>query len=86
MDPSDKSRPAQRGFLRNPLLFAIPILIGLFVTRSPYLMAATAPSEGKPWADVPIALVTTPQYATKQVWTPLTDVTLREVLRAMGDY
>jgi hypothetical protein len=66
MDPPTKYNPP-RGIMTNRLLLAIPILIGLFVTRSPYLMSATAPAEGKPWADAPIALITTPQYESKQV-------------------
>ncbi|KAK6216023.1 hypothetical protein LQW54_003999 [Pestalotiopsis sp. IQ-011] len=66
MDPPVRAKQPQRGIFGNPLLIAIPILIGLFFTRSPYMMAATAPAENKPWADTPIKLITTPQYETKQ--------------------
>ena len=30
-------------------------------------MTSEAPAAGKPWADKPIALITTPQYETKKV-------------------
>ncbi|KAI0407290.1 hypothetical protein F4802DRAFT_554912 [Xylaria palmicola] len=56
----------RRRLLDRPILLAIPILIGLFVTRSPLLMTSTAPSPSKPWADAPLTLITTPQYETKQ--------------------
>ncbi len=55
---------------RSFLLLAVPILVGLFVTRSPFMMASTAPSESKPWADGPMKLIPTPQYATKKVCGP----------------
>lgn len=58
---------ANQGLLSRPLLLVIPILIGLFLTRSPYMMATVAPSASKPWADGPIKLVATPQYETKKV-------------------
>ncbi|KAK8136785.1 hypothetical protein PG984_004725 [Apiospora sp. TS-2023a] len=57
---------ANQGLLSRPLLLVIPILIGLFLTRSPYMMATVAPSASKPWADGPIKLVATPQYETKK--------------------
>ncbi|ORY57758.1 uncharacterized protein BCR38DRAFT_461052 [Pseudomassariella vexata] len=65
MDPPVRYQP-RGGILSKPLYLAIPILIALFFTRSPYFMATTAPSEGKPWADTPIRLITTPQYETKR--------------------
>ncbi|KAH8682286.1 hypothetical protein BX600DRAFT_39442 [Xylariales sp. PMI_506] len=66
MDPSVKSKPSQRGTLPSILFLVIPLLVGVFLTRSPYMMAATAPSTHKPWADTPIELITTPQYQTKE--------------------
>ncbi|KAI0126850.1 hypothetical protein BJ170DRAFT_630248 [Xylariales sp. AK1849] len=66
MDPPAKYNSPRGGLLRNRLLLAIPILIGLFFSRSPYTMMATSPTEGKPWADTPIKLLTTPQYQTKE--------------------
>ncbi|KAK9416427.1 hypothetical protein SUNI508_01844 [Seiridium unicorne] len=66
MEPPTKLKQPQRGLFSNPLFIAIPILIGLFFTRSPYMMTATTPAAGKPWADAPIKLITTPQYETKQ--------------------
>lgn len=72
MDSNVSYKPPRRGLLSNPLLFAIPILLALFFTRSPYMMATTAPSQGKPWADAPIKLATTPQYETKEVRSPAT--------------
>ncbi|KAK8031602.1 hypothetical protein PG990_001336 [Apiospora arundinis] len=57
---------ANQGLLSRPLLVLIPILVGLFLTRSPYMMTTTAPSASKPWADSPIKLVATPQYETKK--------------------
>ncbi|KAI0395268.1 hypothetical protein F5Y17DRAFT_424461 [Xylariaceae sp. FL0594] len=56
----------RRKLLERPILLAIPILIGLLLTRSPFFMASVAPTEGKPWADAPIKLITTPQYQTKK--------------------
>ncbi|KAI8626414.1 hypothetical protein F5Y19DRAFT_222730 [Xylariaceae sp. FL1651] len=56
----------RRRLLDRPILIAIPILIGLFFTRSPFLMSALAPTDGKPWADTPMKLITTPQYETKK--------------------
>ncbi|CAJ2505243.1 Uu.00g126370.m01.CDS01 [Anthostomella pinea] len=57
---------SRRRLLERPIYLAIPILIGLFITRSPFLMSAVAPTEGKPWADAPMKLITTPQYETKK--------------------
>ncbi|KAI0477332.1 hypothetical protein GGR56DRAFT_691847 [Xylariaceae sp. FL0804] len=57
---------SRRRLLERPILLAIPILIGLFLTRSPFLMSAGAPAAGKPWADSPMKLITTPQYETKK--------------------
>ncbi|KAI1490285.1 hypothetical protein F5X96DRAFT_669834 [Biscogniauxia mediterranea] len=57
---------AQRRMLDRPILIAIPIIIGLFVSQSPFFMSAVAPTEGKPWADAPLKLITTPQYETKK--------------------
>ncbi|KAI1074320.1 hypothetical protein F5B20DRAFT_563766 [Whalleya microplaca] len=56
----------RRSLLDKPILIAIPILIGLFATRSPFFMSAVAPTEAQPWADAPIKLVTTPQYETNK--------------------
>ncbi|KAI1393172.1 uncharacterized protein F4822DRAFT_423634 [Hypoxylon trugodes] len=60
----------RRSILDRPILIAIPILIGLFLTRSPFFMSAPtvdlAAADGKPWADAPIKLVTTPQFETKK--------------------
>ncbi|KAI2628171.1 hypothetical protein GGS21DRAFT_528061 [Xylaria nigripes] len=56
----------RRRLLNRPILLAIPILIGLFLTRSPLFMPSSAPSPGKPWADAPLKLITTPQYTTKK--------------------
>ncbi|KAI1175611.1 hypothetical protein F4777DRAFT_549255 [Nemania sp. FL0916] len=56
----------RRRLLNRPILLAIPILIGLFITRSPLLMTSTAPLPTRPWADAPLALITTPQFETKQ--------------------
>jgi hypothetical protein len=67
MERNVSHKPPKRGLLSNPLLVAIPILIALFFTRSPYMMTATTPSRGKPWADAPITLITTPPYETKEV-------------------
>ena len=53
--------------LIRSVLIVLPILIGLFVTRSPFFMTSEAPAAGKPWADRPIELITTPQYETKKV-------------------
>jgi hypothetical protein len=54
---------------RLSFLLAIPtIFIGLFLTRSPFMMASNAPTD-KPWANGPIKLITTPQYETKKVST-----------------
>ncbi|KAH9992022.1 hypothetical protein F4779DRAFT_609443 [Xylariaceae sp. FL0662B] len=57
---------ARRSVLSKPILIAIPIIIGLFFTRSPFFMSAKAPSDSKPWADAPVKLVTTPQYETNK--------------------
>ncbi|KAI1134867.1 hypothetical protein F5Y05DRAFT_193763 [Hypoxylon sp. FL0543] len=61
---------SRRSILDRPILIAIPILIGLFITRSPFFMSAPAldpaAADAKPWADAPIKLVTTPQYETKK--------------------
>ncbi|KAI0026115.1 hypothetical protein F4780DRAFT_718553 [Xylariomycetidae sp. FL0641] len=57
---------ARRRVLERPILLAIPILIGLFLTRSPFFMSGVSPAEGKPWADAPLKLITTPQYETKK--------------------
>ncbi|KAI1105655.1 hypothetical protein F4804DRAFT_117306 [Jackrogersella minutella] len=69
MEPPVKYQP-RRSILDKPILIAIPILIGLFITRSPFFMSAPAldltAADGKPWADAPIKLVTTPQYETKK--------------------
>jgi hypothetical protein len=54
----------RRRLLNRPILLAIPILIGLFITRSPLLMTSTTPSKSKPWADAPLKLITTPQFET----------------------
>ncbi|KAI0892819.1 hypothetical protein F4806DRAFT_224281 [Annulohypoxylon nitens] len=68
MEPPVKLQP-RRSILDRPIFIAIPILIGLFITRSPFFMSApaldTAGANGKPWADTPIKLVATPQYETK---------------------
>ncbi|KAI1424664.1 hypothetical protein F5Y12DRAFT_435070 [Xylaria sp. FL1777] len=56
----------RRRLLNRPILLAIPILIGLFITRSPLLMTSTAPDPAKPWADAPLKLITTPQFETKK--------------------
>ncbi|KAI1292459.1 hypothetical protein F5Y03DRAFT_400432 [Xylaria venustula] len=56
----------RRRLLNRPILLAIPILIGLFVTRSPLLMTSTTPAADKPWADAPLKLITTPQFETKK--------------------
>lgn len=54
--------------LRLSFLLAIPtIIVGLLLTRSPFMMTSTAPSEGKPWADGPMKLIPTPQFQTKKV-------------------
>lgn len=66
MEAPVKYQP-RTGLLSRPLILAIPILIGLFFSHSPYTMTAVDPSEGRPWADAPITLVTTPQYLTKKV-------------------
>ncbi|KAI1465097.1 uncharacterized protein F4812DRAFT_131467 [Daldinia caldariorum] len=62
--------PPRRSILDKPILIAIPILIGLFLTRSPFFMTAPAldpaAAGGVAWADAPIKLVTTPQYETKK--------------------
>ncbi|KAJ3557002.1 hypothetical protein NPX13_g10019 [Xylaria arbuscula] len=54
----------RRRLLNRPILLAIPILIGLFITRSPLLMTSTDPEPTKPWADAPLKLITTPQFET----------------------
>lgn len=54
----------RRRLLNRPILLAIPILIGLFITRSPLLMTSTTPTPSKPWADAPLKLITTPQFET----------------------
>ncbi|KAI0427909.1 hypothetical protein F5Y09DRAFT_314657 [Xylaria sp. FL1042] len=56
----------RRRLLNRPILLAIPILIGLFITRSPLLMTSTTPTPAKPWADAPLKLITTPQFETKR--------------------
>ncbi|KAI8944479.1 hypothetical protein F4801DRAFT_571567 [Xylaria longipes] len=56
----------RRRLLNRPILLAIPILIGLFITRSPLLMTSTTPTPSKPWADAPLKLITTPQFETKK--------------------
>ncbi|KAH8157027.1 hypothetical protein CIB48_g11219 [Xylaria polymorpha] len=56
----------RRRLLNRPILLAIPILIGLFITRSPLLMTSTTPTPSKPWADTPLKLITTPQFETKK--------------------
>lgn len=56
----------RRRLLDRPILLAIPILIGLFLTRSPLFMTSVTPMESKPWADAPLKLITTPQYETKK--------------------
>ncbi|KAI1823502.1 hypothetical protein F4861DRAFT_316928 [Xylaria intraflava] len=56
----------RRQLLNRPILLAIPILIGLFLTRFPLLMPSSAPSPTKPWADAPLKLIATPQYETKK--------------------
>ncbi|GAP88250.1 putative hemerythrin hhe cation binding domain-containing protein [Rosellinia necatrix] len=56
----------RRRLLNRPILLAIPILIGLFITRSPLFMASTTPAPSKPWADAPLKLIITPQYETKK--------------------
>ncbi|KAI5860610.1 hypothetical protein GGS23DRAFT_599418 [Durotheca rogersii] len=74
MGPSPAAlEPARRSILDRPILIAIPILIGLFATRSPFFMSAApafdpaAPEAAAvPWADAPIPLVTTPQYETNK--------------------
>ncbi|KAI1401119.1 hypothetical protein F4819DRAFT_459259 [Hypoxylon fuscum] len=67
MEPPVKYQP-RRSILDKPILIAIPILIGLFLTRSPFFMSAPTldAAAGQPWADAPIALVATPQYETKK--------------------
>ncbi|KAI0156697.1 hypothetical protein GGR52DRAFT_196953 [Hypoxylon sp. FL1284] len=67
MEPPAKYQP-RRTILDRPILIAIPILIGLFITRSPFFMSAPTVdvAGGQPWADSPIQLVTTPQYETKK--------------------
>ncbi|KAI2470518.1 hypothetical protein F4781DRAFT_175463 [Annulohypoxylon bovei var. microspora] len=69
MEPAVKYQP-RRSILDRPILIAIPILIGLFITRSPFFMSAPAldpaAAHSKPWADTPIKLVATPQYETKK--------------------
>ncbi|KAI0880779.1 uncharacterized protein GGS22DRAFT_80079 [Annulohypoxylon maeteangense] len=69
MEPPANLHP-RRSILDRPILIAIPILIGLFITRSPFFMSAPAldiaAADGKPWADTPIKLVATPQYETKK--------------------
>ncbi|KAI0378699.1 hypothetical protein F5Y04DRAFT_261403 [Hypomontagnella monticulosa] len=66
MDPSSKFQ--RRSILDRPILIAIPIIIGLFLTRSPFFMTAPTLDSTAPvvWADAPIKLVTTPQFATKK--------------------
>ncbi|KAK7750959.1 hypothetical protein SLS62_007092 [Diatrype stigma] len=54
------------GSIIRSLLIVIPVFIGLFIIRSPFFMASESPAEGKPWADSPIKLLTTPQYETKK--------------------
>ncbi len=54
--------------LRLPLLLlGLPVLVGLVLTRSPFMLAATAPSASQPWADGPMKLITTPQHETGKV-------------------
>ncbi|KAI1373022.1 hypothetical protein F4677DRAFT_430766 [Hypoxylon crocopeplum] len=69
MEPTVKLQP-RRSILDRPILIAIPILIGLFITRSPFFMSAPTldpvASDGQLWANTPIKLVTTPQYETKK--------------------
>ncbi|OTB02221.1 hypothetical protein M426DRAFT_322799 [Hypoxylon sp. CI-4A] len=69
MEPPTKYQ-SRRSILDRPILIAIPILIGLFLTRSPFFMSAPtldlAAADVTPWADAPIKLVTTPQYETKK--------------------
>ncbi|KAI8960386.1 hypothetical protein F5Y11DRAFT_330056 [Daldinia sp. FL1419] len=69
MEPPAKYQP-RRSILDKPILIAIPILIGLFLTRSPFFMSAPALDPAATgsvvWADAPIKLVTTPQYETKK--------------------
>lgn len=66
MAPPATNPPKKGGILGNLLFLAIPILVALFLTRSPYMMTTVAPSPARPWADAPIKLVTTPQYETKK--------------------
>ncbi|KAJ0122567.1 hypothetical protein J7T55_003081 [Diaporthe amygdali] len=42
------------------------LLFGVFVSRSPFMMATAPISGSKPWADQPMKLVATPQYETKK--------------------
>ncbi|KAI1766088.1 hypothetical protein GGR53DRAFT_488050 [Hypoxylon sp. FL1150] len=68
MEPTVTYQP-RRSILDRPILIAIPILIGLFITRSPFFMSAPtldAAGDQQPWADSPITLVTTPQFETKK--------------------
>lgn len=54
--------------LRLTFILAIPALIvALLLTRSPSMMATTAPSTAKPWADGPMKLIPTPQFKTNKV-------------------
>ncbi|KAL7625968.1 hypothetical protein AAE478_002737 [Parahypoxylon ruwenzoriense] len=58
---------SRRSILDRPILIAIPILIGLFVTRSPFFMTATTldpAAGGEVWADQPVELIVTPQFET----------------------
>lgn len=54
--------------MRRPFLaIAIPIIIGLIIMKSSVSNnMALGPSTTMPWADAPMKLVTTPQYATKK--------------------
>lgn len=51
--------------IKTALFFAVQALIlAVLLNRTPTM----APTSGKPWADGPCPLVTTPQYATKKVF------------------
>ncbi|KAK4098601.1 hypothetical protein N658DRAFT_217898 [Parathielavia hyrcaniae] len=50
---------------RTRLLLSMPfVVIGLILTRAPFMMTSVAPSN--PWADGPLKLVTTPQFETEK--------------------
>lgn len=51
----------------SPLLTFAIFAIGVLISRAPFMMTTRPASDAKPWADGPMKLVQTPQYATKKV-------------------